>query len=238
MRLQKFIAERTTLSRRKAETAIEFGRVSVNGEIVTKLGTTVAPESDVVLLDGRPLENIREARTVVGLHKPIQVITSRSDPHGRQTVVDLLPPGLRNLKPVGRLDFMSEGLILLTNDGELANRIQHPSHGVKKSYRVWVKHEMPPDRISALQTGVPLEDGPGRFDSVVLDSRSQEGFAYRIVVSEGRNRFIRRMMDAVGHPVARLMRIGIGGLSLAKLGNLKPGEHRVLEGGEISLIEN
>lgn len=234
IRLQKFIGETGLLSRRKAEEAISQGRVSVNGRVVTELGTKVDPEQDAILLDGKAITRTSK-KTVIVFHKPRRVVTTKSDPEGRKTVMDYLPAEYRHLKPVGRLDFDSEGLILFTDDGELANRIMHPRYGMKKTYLAWVSGIPEKSSLELLLHGVSLTDGPGRFLSVrVLKKEAvPPGAQLEAVVGEGRNRFVRRMFEAVGHPVLRLRRTRIGDLDL---GTLQSGRWRLLSQSESELF--
>jgi 23S rRNA pseudouridine2605 synthase len=236
-RLQKFIASTGYLSRRRAEEAIVQGRVSVNGTVVTELGIKVDPAHDQVSVDGKLLRAIASRRTIL-LNKPRRVMTTMSDPEGRKTVMELLPANFQTLKPVGRLDFDSEGLLLLTEDGELANRIAHPRYGIHKVYRVRVRKIPSAQTLRQLTTSVTLSDGPGRFEKVnpVGEPRIVGGVPeteLEITVSEGRNRFIRRMLDEVGHPVQRLLRIQVGGL---RLGPLKSGEYLELSPRQLDQI--
>ncbi len=236
-RIQKFIASTGYLSRRNAEEAILQGRVSLNGLEVTELGTKVDPVQDQVSVDGNLLKRPTQCRTIL-LYKPRQVMTTKFDPEGRKTVMQLLPDDLQTLNPVGRLDFDSEGFILLTDDGDLANRIAHPRYGIWKIYKVWVKNKPSPWTLKKLTESVELKDGPGRFEKVKLTGSAPIGLSaaesvLEITVSEGRNRFIRRMLEEVGHPVDRLQRIQVGGL---KLGNLRSGEYRELAKADLEQI--
>ncbi len=228
VRLQKAIASTGILSRRKVEEAILAGRVRVNGQLVTELGTKVDPKVDRIELDGKPVVQLDRTRVVL-FHKPRRVMTTRHDPEGRRTVMDYFPEDLKSIKPVGRLDYDSEGLLILTDDGEFANRLAHPRYGVRKWYLAWVERAPSPDRLRALEQGVSLEDGPGSFESAKQVRVEKGGAVLEVVVSEGRNRFVRRMLEAVGHPVIRLKRTRIGEF---ELGDLQPGRYRVLSSDE------
>lgn len=206
------------------------GRVLLNGELVV-LGDRVDPTSDVLTLDGAPVPVAEELETHL-LNKPLGVISTADDPQGRQTVVDLVPSE-RRLYPVGRLDADSEGLILVSNDGELTHRVTHPSFGVTKRYLAEVDGEVSPATVRSLREGVALEDGPARAESSKLvDSRPGRSLL-ELVMVEGRNREVRRMLEAVGHPVSRLVRTAIGGLTDP---NLKPGESRRISAADIQRL--
>lgn len=234
IRLQKLIADSGVLSRRKAEDAIQAGRVEVNGVVVTELGTKVDPAEDEVRVDG--LKITRKSEVLVALfHKPRRVVTTKFDPEGRRTIMDFFPAGLQILKPVGRLDYDSEGLLLLTNDGDLANLIAHPRYGVRKLYWVWVRSPVSDSVSRKLCQMVELDDGPGRFERVKKIRTEAQGDVLEVEVSEGRNRFVRRMFDAVGHPVTRLRRVRIGPL---KLERLPPGEFRLMDEREIAALRD
>jgi len=220
MRLAKYLAHAGVASRRAAERLIAEGRVTVAGEQVTDPAHDVEQASPVAL-DGRVLRG-PEPRVLYALHKPVGVVSTASDTHGRPTVVELVPsPGLR-LYPVGRLDIDSSGLILLTNDGELANRLTHPRYEVPKTYRARLGDGPVTQRaLAALRRGVTLDDGPTAPARV----RRLGPDRIEITISEGRNRQVRRMCQAVGHPVRELVRTGFGPL---RLGELAPGAHRLL----------
>lgn len=234
-RIQKLIARTGLLSRRKAEEAITSGRIRVNGKPVTQLGTKADPDVDQICLDGKPLRFEKRA-TVIALNKPLRTVTTKSDPEGRHTVMDLLPESLQFLKPVGRLDVMTEGLLLLTDDGDLANDLMHPSRGTRKIYDALVSGKLKPETLKSLTTRVELEDGPGRFEEITqLPGSATTQSKIRVIVSEGRNRFVRRMFEAVGHPVLELKRVAVGGLWL---GDLPSGKFRKLSPDEIALAKS
>ena len=231
MRLQKFMADCGVASRRACEQIITDGRVTVNG-IPAVLGMSVE-ETDDVRLDGKPLKP-QQKRVVLMLYKPRGVVSTSSDEAGRKTVqafVSDLPYRLYN---VGRLDLNSEGLLLLTNDGELANHLMHPRYGVEKTYRVVCDGTLSASEIASLTNGVQLEDGITAPAKVANIRRSTTGgTAFSITIHEGRNRQIRRMLEAVGHRTLRLKREAYGPL---KLGALKPGEWRYLTDAEIAAL--
>ena len=231
MRLQKFMADCGVASRRVCEQIITDGRVTVNG-IPAVLGMSVE-ETDDVRLDGKPLKP-QQKRVVLMLYKPRGVVSTSSDEAGRKTVqafVSDLPYRLYN---VGRLDLNSEGLLLLTNDGELANHLMHPRYGVEKTYRVVCDGTLSASEIASLTNGVQLEDGITAPAKVANIRRSTTGgTAFSITIHEGRNRQIRRMLEAVGHRTLRLKREAYGPL---KLGALKPGEWRYLTDAEIAAL--
>ncbi|HEX6219923.1 MAG TPA: pseudouridine synthase [Acidimicrobiia bacterium] len=227
IRIQKAIARAGLMSRRAAEEAMVEGRVLLNGEPVV-LGDRVDPDVDILTVDGAPVPVKQDLETHL-LYKPVGVISTADDPQGRPTVVDLVPSE-RRLYPVGRLDSDSEGLILVSNDGELTNRVTHPSYGITKTYLAEVSGH--PDRatIRRLTDGVELDDGPARAHSARVVDSQQDRALVELVMVEGRNREVRRMMDTVGHQVLRLVRTAIGPITDT---NLKPGESRRLTAPEI-----
>jgi 23S rRNA pseudouridine2605 synthase len=223
-RLQKVLAARGWGSRRVCEELIAAGRVTVNGEVAV-LGRRVDADHDVVEVDGAPV-GLRDDLVYYLLNKPAGVVTTARDPHGRRTVVDLVPAAPR-VFPVGRLDADTEGLLLLTNDGALANRIAHPRHGVDKEYLATVAGgRVPPGDVRRLREGIVLDDGVTAPAKV---SQPEPGLL-RITIHEGRNRQVRRMCEAVGRPVTRLVRVRIGPLADRRLA---PGEWRALAAQEV-----
>lgn len=230
MRLAKHLAHAGVASRRAAEGMIAAGRVRVEGEVVTDPARDVDSD-DAVSVDGRPLAG-PEPRVVYALNKPLGVLSTARDTHGRPTVVDLVSvPSLR-LYPVGRLDADSAGLILLTNDGELANRLTHPRHEVPKTYRARVRGGPVGARaLAALRAGVELEDGPTAPARV----RRLAPNTLELTIHEGRNRQVRRMCEAAGHPVLELTRIAFGSL---RLGDLAPGASRRLNAREVERLRS
>ena len=221
-RLQKVLASTGWGSRRACEELIAAGRVTVNGEIA-QLGRRVDADRDLIEVDGAPV-GVKPGLVYYLLNKPTGVVTTAKDTHGRRTVVDLVPAEPR-VFPVGRLDVDTEGLLLMTNDGDLAHRITHPSHGVDKEYLVHVRGRVSPGGLRRLREGVELDDGP---TSPASASQPQPG-VLRLTIHEGRNRQVRRMCDAIGHPVLRLVRTRIGPITDR---NLRPGDYRELSTGE------
>ncbi|HXY73271.1 MAG TPA: pseudouridine synthase [Actinomycetota bacterium] len=226
-RLQRALARAGFGSRRSCEDLIREGRVRI-GKRVAVLGDRVDPGRDRITVDGVPVSANPAAR-YVALHKPAGVTTTMGDPHARRTIAEFVPRGPR-LFPVGRLDRESEGLLLLTNDGELAHMLQHPRYGVEKEYLAEVEGTPRPPAVRRLVTGVQLEDGPARAVSARLVGARSGRAAVRIVMVEGRNREVRRMLDAVGHPVTRLVRTRLGPV---RLGTLKAGRTRALTPEEV-----
>jgi len=222
-RLQKVLARAGFGSRRVCEILIEEGRVTVNGA-VAELGRRVDVHHDEVAVDDAPV-GVLPGLVYYLLNKPAGVVTTASDPEGRPTVLELVPE-MPRVFPVGRLDAASEGLLILTNDGVLAQLLSHPSHGVEKEYLAEVDGHPSAGAVRALREGVALEDGPTRPAKVSLVAPA----ALRIVIHEGRNRQVRRMCDAVGHPVLRLVRTRIGPLADRQL---RPGSWRELDADEV-----
>lgn len=227
-RVQKIIAAAGVTSRRAAEELILAGRVAVNGEVVSELGTRADAATDCITVDGTPVKPAEKFYYVL-LHKPAGYVTSLKDPQGRQVVTELVKDVAARLFPVGRLDYNSEGLLLLTNDGAWANRLMHPRHQVDKEYHVRVRGKADPQQIRRLGEGVELEDGPVAGATVRLLKADQNNDWLSITIREGRNRQVRRMCAAVGLSVVRLRRIRYGSLTL---GGLKPGEYRLLGSAE------
>ena len=235
VRLQKVLAQAGIASRRACEALISEGRVEVNSEVVVEQGRRVDPERDVIRVDGARIPPPRR-HLYLAMNKPRGVVVTMDDPEGRRTVADLLAKGgsrlVKNerLFHVGRLDADSEGLLILTNDGELANKLAHPSYQVPKTYIAEVTGLVNAATLQRLRHGITLEDGPVRPTSVKIVSSAAERTLIKITLQEGRNRIVRRTMEAVGHPVRRLSRIGIGPV---RLGNLKLGEYRELTRDEL-----
>lgn len=231
VRIQKYLSRAGVASRRKSEELMTAGRVRVNGEVVTALGSRVDPERDRVEVDGRVVE-IPSPRWIA-FHKPTGVLTTRSDPGGRRTVYDVLPPRFGALRYVGRLDRDTEGLLILGNQGELIHRLLHPSREVDREYRVEVEGEVDDRTLRRLTEGVELEDGPARAERAERSRRMDGGTELTLVLQEGRKREVRRMMDAVGHPVRRLRRVRFGPIVL---GDLPPAEWRELGDDEVRAL--
>jgi 23S rRNA pseudouridine2605 synthase len=237
-RLQKLIARAGIASRRAAEELIASGRVAVNGEVVKELGAKANPQTDRVTVDGKVLALEEKAATVVLLHKPRGTVTTKSDPEKRATVLDLLPRKYKTLHPVGRLDFDTSGVLLLTDDGELTHLLTHPSHGVEKVYHVRVGGQVKPETLKRLQSGVWIGEGAERVKTAPcrakLIAQTENNALLEIALREGRNRQVRRMMEAVGHPVSSLRRVSFAGVGLE---GLPPGVHRVLLPGEVHQLK-
>ncbi|HEX6063130.1 MAG TPA: pseudouridine synthase [Longimicrobiales bacterium] len=230
-RLQKFLANAGVASRRKAEELITGGRVKVNGRVVTELGTKIDDAKDVVVVSGK---QIKSADPIwIALHKPRGYLSTRRDPQGRPTVYDLLPPALHGLFYVGRLDLDSEGLLLLTNDGDTANRLLHPRYEVERVYEVLVRGELKPDRIEQLLEGVELDDGVATAQGVKVLGLARNEMRLRMTLREGKKREVRRMLWAVGHKVLRLKRLSYGPI---KLGRLPEGKWRKLSEAELASL--
>ena len=232
-RLQKILAAAGVASRRAAEELIRAGRVTVNGSVAT-LGESADAERDAIAVDGEPIE--REPLEYWMLHKPLGVLTTVSDPQGRSTVVDLVPESSARLFPVGRLDLLSEGLVLLTNDGPLAHSLLHPSFGEEREYRVTVRGSVDRASLRRVSEGIELEDGltaPARVGTARFD-RETRATTFALTLVEGRKRQIRRMMRALGHPVVRLVRVRMGPL---ELGRLAAGKARPLRARELRMLK-
>jgi 23S rRNA pseudouridine2605 synthase len=227
-RLQKVLAAAGLGSRRQCEEFITSGRVEVDREVVRQLGTRVDPQRQEIRVDGQALNAGR--RVYYAVHKPKGVVTTNWDPSGRPRVVDLAPARGARLFAIGRLDLTSEGLILVTNDGELANRLTHPRYGVAKTYRVQVAGRPTPEILKRLCQGVHLAEGVARAERVQVRGHQKESTWLEMVLREGRNREIRRLLARVGHKVLRLVRTAIGPISLGKL---PPGAYRPLAAEEV-----
>jgi pseudouridine synthase len=279
-RLQKVIASAGVASRRRAEDFVRAGRVCVNGQVVRELGTKVDPERDDIRVDGQRISPGPE-RVYILLHKPAGYVTTRHDPQGRPTVLDLLqgdaqagagrsrsprtsgPSPIGSVYPVGRLDQPSAGLVLLTNDGEVAYVLAHPRYQVRKVYHVWTQRPVSDTEQCRLLEGIPLEEGIARAVQVrplsrtkgrgsrtrgresgqseirnpkseIRNPKSEMGCGLEIVLTEGRKREVRRMLEAMGHTVKRLVRRQIGPLPL---GSLRPGQWRYLEPAEVARLQ-
>ena len=230
VRLHKFIAASGLASRRAAEKMIADGRVKVNGKTITTAGVTVNPQADQVELDNKPIR-AKATKQYILLYKPKGTLTTVSDPFGRATVMELLPH--RDVFPVGRLDQDTEGLLILTNDGELTYRLTHPRFKVEKKYRAYVRGIPGEDKLKLLREGVTLDEGVVSPARVKLVERHGENSVLMIVIHEGKKRQIKRMCSAIGHPVIALKRVGFAFLTLK---GLQPGEYRYLTGEEINKL--
>ena len=241
-RLQKVLAHAGVASRRACEQLIADGRVSVDGVTVTEAGVRVDPLTQEIRVDGSRILTNPELITLM-LHKPAGVVTTMEDPEGRPTVAQYgrdylaehpeLPDSLR-LVHVGRLDTETEGLLLLSNDGELSHRLMHPSFEIAKTYVAIVEGQVEPWVPRKLRRGIELEDGEAKADRVTVKASGPRGSIVEITLHSGKNRIVRRMLDAVGHPVTRLARTRLGPL---RLGNLRPGQTRPLSGEEIAALQ-
>ena len=236
-RLQKVLAAAGLGSRRSIEDWIRAGRITVNGRTAV-LGDRVLAGDDVAL-DGRAVSITAPAavsRVVIGYHKPVGEVTTRSDPQGRPTVFDRLPPPPSGRWiVVGRLDVNTTGLLLFTNDGELAHRLMHPSSEIEREYLVRVRGQPDPATLERLRKGVLLEDGPARFDRLSPEGASDGHAWFRVVLHEGRNREVRRIWSAVGHEVSRLTRLRYGAVELPA--DLRAGEARALPGALVDALD-
>ena len=231
-RLVKVIARSGEASRRKAGELVKAGEVTINGKVTDNPGLAVDPEKDHVKVRGKLITPLPPVVYVL-LHKPAGYICTRSDPQGRPTVMDLLKRVKAPVFPVGRLDRETEGLLLLTNDGDIAQRLLHPRYRARRVYHVQVKGAISHEALRSLRKGVTLRDGPAKPDVVNVVGHGDGFTRLRIIVTEGRNRLVRRMLDAVGHPVERLVRERFGPIDL---GGLQRGKIRYLNEAEIAAL--
>jgi 23S rRNA pseudouridine2605 synthase len=232
IRLQKLLAGAGVGSRRACEALIAAGRVEVDGQVVRELGVRIDPARQVVHVDGVRVQ-LDESRVYLAFNKPSGVVSTMSDDLGRVSLADYVGNRSERLFHVGRLDTDTEGLLLLTNDGDLAHRLQHPAYGVTKTYIARIPGPVPRDLGRRLRDGVDLDDGPVRVDSFkVVDSQPGKALV-EVVLHEGRKHVVRRMLDAVGHPVETLVRIQVGPI---RLGDLKPGRTRRLSPDEVGQL--
>ncbi|WP_051099047.1 pseudouridine synthase [Actinopolyspora mortivallis] len=234
VRLQKVLSQAGVASRRAAEEMIVEGRVEVDGQPVTTLGTRVNPDESVIHVDGTRVVTDQKA-TYLLLNKPPGILCAMSDDQDRPCIGDYLPKRDSGLFHVGRLDFNSEGLLLISNDGELANRLMHPSYQVPKTYLVELQGPIPKDLGRRVQEGVELEDGPAKVDSFRLVDRNSSGTRtlVQVVLHEGRKRIVRRLFKETGYPVQRLVRTAIGEVRLT---NERPGAIRPLNNKELGSL--
>jgi 23S rRNA pseudouridine2605 synthase len=233
MRLQRYLARAGVASRRGSEDLMTAGRVSVNGAVVCELGSKVDPACDEVRVDGEVVR-LADGPAYFALNKPVGYVTTMKDPQGRPTVADLFPEGApAGLFPVGRLDADSDGLLLLTTDGDLAHVLMHPRHHVEKTYVATVDGVPDEGDLEALREGVLLDDGATASAHARLVSRTDTGSVVELTIREGRKRQVRRMLGVVGHPVTALTRIAFGPVAL---GDLAPGDVRPLTEAEIGSL--
>ncbi len=231
-RLQKYLAGAGVASRRASETMILEGRVAVNGKVVKELGTKVVPGKDKVTVDGKPIKQ-EEKMVYLLMNKPAGYLTTVKDTHDRPTVMDLLTDVKYRVFPVGRLDFETEGLLLLTNDGDFAYRMTHPKFKIKKTYLATVQGELTKERLAMLRNGVELEDGKTAPAEVNIVRQEKHRTVVEITIHEGKNRQVRRMFKAVKNPVLELKRISVGSLNLKGVGE---GEYRHLTADELQKL--
>lgn len=231
-RLQKVLAQSGVASRRACEQLIADGRVEVDGEVVTRLGTRVDPESAVIRVDGKRIP-VAQAHVYLVANKPRGVVSSMADEQGRRDLRSLLDDRPERLFHVGRLDTDTDGLIVLTNDGEFAHRMAHPSFELPKTYLAQVEGVVQPKTRAALLAGVELDDGPVKPDAVTVKSTSGGRSLVEVVLHEGRNHIVRRLLAEVGHPVIRLSRLSIGPI---RLGSQRSGSVRELTGDELGTL--
>ena len=236
LRLQKILSHAGIASRRAAEKLIAEGRVSVNGETVRAMGVKADPASDDIRVDGRRIKSAERSRYIL-LYKPKGYVTTRSDPQRRPTVIDLLSGVREYVYPVGRLDYDTEGLLLLTNDGDLAAKLTHPRHGVERTYEARVEGMPDGEALKRIRAGIPL-DGHRTLPAtvVLLNERRRDGNgALLLTIREGRNRQVRRMCEAVGHPVKELTRVRFGSLVVR---GLRAGQWRELSPAEVEKLKS
>lgn len=232
-RLQKYLAHAGIGSRRSCEEIILKGKVKVNGKIVTTLGTKVNPTRDNIEVNNQLITN-KEDKVYLLLNKPDGYVTTVKDPRGRPTVIDLIENINKRIYPVGRLDYETEGLLLLTNDGKLAYRLTHPSYKIDKVYEALVKGNPTKEKLSKLRNGIELEDGITEPAKVKVLKKFSDKTLLEITIHEGRNRQVRRMCRAINHPILNLKRTQIGPL---QLGNIPKGNFRTLKPSEIKRLK-
>jgi len=230
IRLQKFIADCGITSRRKAEQLITQGRVTINGEVVMELGTKVDPNNDIVLVDGHLADLAAVDQVYLMLHKPRGFVTTLNDPEGRETVMDLVKDVTERIYPVGRLDYLSEGLLIMTNDGEVANMIMHPKFNVTKVYEVKVFGSVTETILNKLRAGAYLEEGFVKPTSVRVIKQLPTKTWLEFRLNEGRNREIRRLCEAVGLTVDKLKRLAVGNLTIE---GVAPGKYRLMSKSQL-----
>ena len=234
MRINKFLASAGFGSRRKCEDLVKEGRVKCNDEVIVDLGFSVDEKKDKISVDGKIVSYSSEFVYVM-LHKPKGVITSMSDEHGRKTVKDIMPSEYKNLKPVGRLDYDSEGLLLMTNDGDLSYVLTHPSNEIAKTYVVRVEGEVKESQLAVMRAGVVIDGVRLSKCKVKVLEKLEKDTRLEVVITEGKNRQVRKMFDAVGLTVVFLKRTHIGAL---RLGGLTRGAYRLLNDQEIAYLKS
>ena len=232
-RLQKYLAHAGIASRRKCEELISAGMVKVNGEVIREMGTKVVPGRDKIEVAGKPVEN-EEEKVYFLLNKPKGYVTTIRDPQGRPKVTDLLKDIKQRVYPVGRLDFETRGLLLLTNDGEMTYALTHPKHEIGKTYAVLVLGVPSADKVKRFAKGLRLSDGVTAPAGVRILKKMGGNALLQIIIHEGRNRQIRRMCETIGHPVLDLQRTAIGFLQIE---GLEEGKHRPLKNEEIKKLK-
>ncbi|MBM3236054.1 rRNA pseudouridine synthase [Candidatus Poribacteria bacterium] len=234
MRLEKFLSEAGVASRRHAKQIISEGRITVNGQEVFIPGTHIAPVTDVIKLDGKSVSLVKK-KVYIALNKPAGYLSTAIDDRDRPTVLHLLRDLPVRVYPVGRLDFDTEGLLLLTNDGELAHKITHPSYQIDKIYIAWVLGHPDESALEKLRNGIQLEDGVTAPAKVIATEQTDNQTCLKMTIHEGKKRQIKRMCRAVGHEVQHLRRIQVGPI---KLGNLRVGKYRHLSSKEVEAVNN
>jgi len=220
-RLQKVMAHAGIASRRKSEEIIAAGRVKVNGEIVTEMGTKVNPQKDTIEVDGKIIS--KEKKVYYKLYKPTGYVTTVDDPQGRDTVLDLVDDTKQRIYPVGRLDMDSSGLLILTNDGDLTYKITHPSHELDKEYEVVVNGRLDSNNLNNFRQGIKLKEGKTSPARIYKINEDRKNTTYKVIIHEGMNRQVRRMFEVLGFNVVSLKRVRIGNITL---GSLRPAEYK------------
>ncbi|OGQ47816.1 MAG: hypothetical protein A3I09_02960 [Deltaproteobacteria bacterium RIFCSPLOWO2_02_FULL_47_10] len=232
-RLQKILAQATSLSRRSAEDAIKKGLVRLNGCVVTRLGTKADPAVDRITLEGKQVRPLGQ-KIYIAFNKPRGALVSKSDPEGKPLIWDKLHSEMKGiLNSAGRLDFDSEGLLILTNDGQLIFKLTHPSSDIWKTYHVKVSGLPDMEKVKGLREGIMLTDGKTKPAKVTLLRKTEKNSFFIISIREGRNRQVRRMFSKIGHPVSQLRRMAVGQI---ELGNLKPGQWREINKKELQWV--
>lgn len=232
VRLHKLLSEAGVASRRGGEDLIRAGKVSVNGQVIRELGFKADPASDKIKVEGKPIPQLAP-KVYYLLYKPRGVITSLHDPEGRSTIKDLIPRIKVKVFPVGRLDYDAEGLLVLTNDGDLTERLSHPRYGVARTYLVKVKGILTAQEMKRIEKGVKLADGMSPAMKITPLRKLQKNSWLKVTLHEGRNRVVKRTFEAINHPVVQLKRIGFASLTLEGLG---PGDYRPLLPEEIERL--